>query len=284
MADARRIGCALRGLLATLVAVAPMYACAQDASAPISSPRPRGAPECVDPQQLTALPGGDYQWKGANYAPAQLIDALKAASPRPMCLKVQGERQDAVLGDRMYWLMREMSGVVVSWPPPPRTLCASSAPGFAALRDEACASLPASEFAPLTAGEFQDLRRAQSTLSGCVLRYQVDHRGLTGSISDIRIQKRLAKDGVLPAMKADVAAYFPALAPAASPDGKLASGDVGDIQGLSWALVSRATQQGRLLESLQADALFTKYMAMGTEGACAPSDVFTRLLQKSKPQ
>ncbi len=159
-------------------------------------------------------------------------------------------------------------------------LVALPAAGFA----QNSSPLPETEFAPLTSQEYQDFEREHSHLSGCVLGYQVNHRGFTGSLSDDRIQRRLAKQGVLPGMKAEVAAYFPGLSPAPPPDGKAGKGEFGEVQGLSWALVYRATDKGSLVEALQARALYAKYMAMGTEGACRPSETFTQLLDKSKPR
>lgn len=240
--------------------------------------------KCREPVRLTALASGEYELEGRTYTPEQLVEALNAKEPKPGCLQIQGERNDPVLGDRMYWLGKRLQGTILRWPPPPKALCANDATGLTSMSEEACASLPETEFAPLTPREYQDLKREHSRLSGCLLKYQVEHRGFTGSISDDRIQRRLAKEGVLPALRADAAAYFPGLAPAPPPDGKPAKGEFGELQGLSWALVYRATQKGSLVEALQARALYAKYMAMGTEGTCRPSETFTQLLEKSKPQ
>lgn len=281
----RRVEWRFLSLLAAFVVAMPVSAFGQ--TKPFNGPEDyerQVNEKCREATRLTALPSGEYELEGKIYGPEQLVGVLNARDPRPGCVQVQGDRHDAVLGDRMYWLMKKLQGVILRWPPPPKALCANDAPGLRGMAEEACASLPAAEFAPLTTQEYQDLKREESSLSACVLSYQVKHRGFTGSISDDRIQRRLAKDGVLPAFKADVAAYFPGLTPAPPPGGKLAKGELGEVQGLSWALVYRATQKDSLIKALQAKALYTKYMAMGTEGACQPVDTFTQLLEKSRPQ
>lgn len=149
---------------------------------------------------------------------------------------------------------------------------------------DACTTLPAEEFAPLTTDDYLALRREDIALSSCILSLGLKDPkpNLFGENLDDKLWRRTIKAGKAPELVRE-AATLPGYLGVDDPALASAKQASKQFRRVIWGLMEYSVQPQRTaIEAARAQALYSKYTAMGSEGACQASPVFLSLLNQAK--